>query len=155
MIESNAIPPFNLLKSRRLVDATKDESVLTVKQQIVQTDANEAKAVVYSLFDKRTYLFSVLQTGSDMYVIRSSESLSIIKPQDSVPVNSSLKLLTRREEEVLLALSRGQCAKKVAQTLSISYQTVRTHQKNIYKKLGVNSLLEAIKVFTIPATSLS
>lgn len=52
--------------------------------------------------------------------------------------------ISRRELEVLDLFGRGHGAKGVARQLEISYETVRTHQKNIYRKLGVNSLVQAL-----------
>ncbi len=52
--------------------------------------------------------------------------------------------LTQREQDVLYYLSMGHSAKKVAETLFVSYETVRTHTTNIYRKLNVNSKQELI-----------
>lgn len=62
----------------------------------------------------------------------------------------SCELLSTRERQVLEQLAQGYNAKKVAEMLRISYATVRCHQKNIYKKLHVNSLLEAVTLFRSP-----
>lgn len=56
--------------------------------------------------------------------------------------------LTRREIELLELLSKGYRYKEIADKLFISQDTVRTHIRNIYLKLQVNSKIEAInKVF--------
>lgn len=55
--------------------------------------------------------------------------------------------LTKKEREILDLLSEGYVQKKVAQKLNISYHTVRTHSKNIYRKLNARSSLEAIAVY--------
>ena len=52
--------------------------------------------------------------------------------------------LTQREQDVLYYLSMGHNAKKVAETLFVSYETVRTHTTNLYRKLGVHSKQELI-----------
>ncbi len=56
--------------------------------------------------------------------------------------------LTPREAEVLALLGRGRTAAYIAETLSVSLPTVRTHIQHIYRKLGVGSqqaLLDAIE----------
>lgn len=53
--------------------------------------------------------------------------------------------LTEREEEILKELSNGYSPKEIAETLKISIQTVRTHIKNIYKKLEVNNQIQLLK----------
>lgn len=52
--------------------------------------------------------------------------------------------ISQREREILYMLSKGCSSKEISRSLSISYHTVRTHQKNLYKKLNVNSIGEAI-----------
>lgn len=54
--------------------------------------------------------------------------------------------LTDREREVLEQLCKGKSYKMVADALFISHDTVRHHIKNIYKKLQVHSVSEAILV---------
>jgi DNA-binding CsgD family transcriptional regulator len=50
--------------------------------------------------------------------------------------------LTRRETEVVLCLQKGLSSADIAEKLSLSYHTVRTHLKNIYKKLNISSVRE-------------
>ncbi len=52
--------------------------------------------------------------------------------------------LTDREKEVLDQLCKGKSYKMVADALGITHDTVRHHIKNIYKKLEVHSVSEAI-----------
>jgi DNA-binding CsgD family transcriptional regulator len=47
--------------------------------------------------------------------------------------------LTAREADVLELLRTGQANAQIAEALSISVETVRTHARNIYRKLGVSS----------------
>jgi len=57
---------------------------------------------------------------------------------------STLKVLTRREHEILSLLAAGKTAKPIAVELSLSLTTVRTHIQHILRKLGVHSCLEAV-----------
>jgi two-component system, NarL family, response regulator LiaR len=56
------------------------------------------------------------------------------------PVRSQL---TDREWEVLDLLARGATTEEIARTLVLSTETVRSHLKNLYRKLGVRSRDEA------------
>jgi DNA-binding NarL/FixJ family response regulator len=49
------------------------------------------------------------------------------------------ELLTRREAEVLPLLQRGRTNPQIAAALQIGVETVRTHARHIYRKLGVSS----------------
>lgn len=52
--------------------------------------------------------------------------------------------LTSREQEILRLLTQGKSYKMIADDCSISFETVRTHIKNIYAKLHVASMTEAV-----------
>ncbi len=53
--------------------------------------------------------------------------------------------LTTRENEILQFVAAGLINKQIEETLFISKNTVRTHIKNLYSKLGVKSRTQAIK----------
>ncbi|MGC2165303.1 MAG: response regulator transcription factor [Gallionella sp.] len=62
---------------------------------------------------------------------------------------NSLKLLTEREREILQLLSRGESNKAIAQTLSISYDTVKQHVRHILTKLNLSSRVKAAVLYTV------
>ncbi|HYF31719.1 MAG TPA: response regulator transcription factor [Chitinophagaceae bacterium] len=53
--------------------------------------------------------------------------------------------LSKREQEILEHISNGKSGTMIARELFIDSETVKTHIKNIYAKLNVNSKAEAIK----------
>jgi len=79
--------------------------------------------------------------------IKMIEMLRGDQPGDE-PKNS-LKLLTDREREILQLLSRGESNKAIAQTLSISYDTVKQHVRHILTKLNLSSRVKAAVLFTV------
>lgn len=54
--------------------------------------------------------------------------------------------LSAREKEVLALLVQGQAAREIAETLCISYATVRNHLHAILRKLGVHNQRQAVKL---------
>ena len=52
--------------------------------------------------------------------------------------------LTNREKDILLGLVNGQSYKMIAEVYHISFDTVRTHVRNIYEKLHVASSTQAV-----------
>jgi len=128
--------------------------------------------IVLTVFSDNDSLFTALQAGASGYILKSSTAQIIIKSilevvdggapispkmakilasyfhHESRNKNPKLAQLTIREQQILNLLSEGYIAKKVASKINISYETVRSHQKNIYKKLQVHSLYEAISANT-------
>lgn len=66
------------------------------------------------------------------------------KRQEEYEIRKSIEKLTRREKEVLQALAEGLDSKEIAEKLSITIETERTHMVNILNKLGVHSRLQAL-----------
>jgi DNA-binding CsgD family transcriptional regulator len=55
---------------------------------------------------------------------------------------SGHELLTQREAEVLPLLQVGRSNAQIALALQVGVETVRTHARSIYRKLGVSSRRE-------------
>lgn len=55
------------------------------------------------------------------------------------------ELLTKKETEIAILLMQNYTAKAIAAERIISLNTVQTHMKSIYKKLGINSKFELIE----------
>jgi len=68
------------------------------------------------------------------------------EPAVALPA-SEISGLTSREDEILALLAKGLLCKEIAHELRISTETVSTHLKNIYRKLGVSSRTQAVVKF--------
>jgi DNA-binding NarL/FixJ family response regulator len=98
--------------------------------------------------DEATLVAAILEAvrgGAPMSASIARRVLSSFRDKPTPGVASST-VLTARENEIMEQLALGHSARKVAQLLQISYHTIRCHQKNIYKKLHVKSVLEALAV---------
>jgi DNA-binding NarL/FixJ family response regulator len=69
-----------------------------------------------------------------------------VLPRSAAPTGGAARiavdgadLLTPREAEVLTMLQDGASNAQIANELSIGMETVRTHARNIYRKLGIGS----------------
>jgi ATP/maltotriose-dependent transcriptional regulator MalT len=60
-------------------------------------------------------------------------------------VGESTVSLTNREMEILTLIAMGLTNKKIADQLVISENTLRTHVRNLYRKLDVNNRTQAMK----------
>lgn len=124
--------------------------------------------MVLTIYDNVDTIFDALKAGATSYLLKSTPPERIIEAitevsQGGSPISSriarkvieafSLKEktneyfqeLSRREQDVLEQLSKGFRYKEIADKLFLSVETVRTHIRNIYEKLQVNSRVEALK----------
>ena len=62
--------------------------------------------------------------------------------------------LTDRETEVLTCLSEGWSIPAAARRLMVSQDTVRTHVKHIYAKIGIHSRDDLVEIIKMPDGSL-
>lgn len=124
--------------------------------------------MVLTVYDNADIIFKALRAGANSYMLKSTPSERIIEAITELhnggsPISSEIarkviaafqvkengndlfQHLSKREQEMLEQLSHGFRYKEIADNLSISTETVRTHIRNIYEKLQVNSRVEALK----------
>jgi DNA-binding NarL/FixJ family response regulator len=74
-------------------------------------------------------------------LIEAVEAIDRIAPENERRVDIAL---TAREREVLDRLVSGERTQMIADGMGVSYSTARTHVRNLLRKLGVHSRLEAV-----------
>lgn len=124
----------------------------------------DAPDLVKSLFDAGIHGF-LLKTASISEIGRAIESVlnghiyshvrdrSSQPPSDEKPGPTDLLKdsfrnrlrLSRREQEILVLISKGMTSQRIGKMLFISKFTVETHRKNILRKLELNSSTELVK----------
>lgn len=133
---------------------------------------SQMQFMMCTVYEDDEHIFNALKAGATGYILKKTEPgklLDAIKDlyQGGSPMNAqiarkvissfqppgntknaSLDMLTTREQELLQLLAQGLRYKEIADKLFLSTDTVRTHIRNIYRKLEVQSRTEAInKVF--------
>jgi DNA-binding CsgD family transcriptional regulator len=82
-----------------------------------------------------------------LYLRDMEEYSQPLAETEAISVKEHLDL-TPREQEVFTMLLTGAAPKEIAHTLKISYDTVLFHQKNLYRKLGIQSRAELFARFS-------
>lgn len=59
-------------------------------------------------------------------------------------ITSFSGLLTKREKQILRLTATGATNTEIAEALSVSMHTVKTHVYNLFKKIGVNNRIQAV-----------
>lgn len=112
----------------------------------------EPEGFIRLFLDKGDRIAYLLQQVNDKNI--SSRFISNLQnsfqnvEDNSVPLSKANKYdldsLSKRELEVLQALSEGLTNKEVARKLFLSVNTIKVHTNRIYRKLGANSRTDAI-----------
>lgn len=63
---------------------------------------------------------------------------------DCLPHLKKHPIPTARELDIILQLAKGRSSKEIADSLCVSYETVKSHKKNIFRKFNISSGYETI-----------
>ncbi len=122
--------------------------------------------LICTSFDDSENVFKALKAGATGYLTKTTQPSKLLdsiteaynggSPMNShiarkvvmsfqqTATNPELAKLSFREKDILELLSKGLRYKEIADRLYLSTETVRTHIRNIYTKLQVNSRTEAL-----------
>ena len=134
----------------------------------------ETKFLVLTVFDDDEKIFEAIQAGASGYLLKDDTAVQLneailqtleynavpMSPtiarktlswlrqlqKPAAPVATQQEILSDREIEILKLMVEGLDYKQIADKLFISPLTVRSHTKNIYDKLHVNSKAQAIQI---------
>ena len=132
----------------------------------IKLDKPEIPILILSTFDNPTYVARAVALGANGYLLKGctrEELLAAIRTAaagESAWTRDELRRvtgalatprltadvevpLTQRESEVLRQLAYGLTNKEIAQTLHISYETVKEHVQHILRKIGVSDRTQA------------
>lgn len=132
----------------------------------IKLDRPEMPVLIFSGFDNPTYIARAVALGANGYILkgaskdklldairRSAKGENIWTREELRRVTGALATprlatdvevpLTQRESEVLHQLALGLTNKEIAQSLQISYETVKEHVQHILRKIGVTDRTQA------------
>ncbi|MDR0940470.1 MAG: response regulator transcription factor [Mediterranea sp.] len=66
-------------------------------------------------------------------------------PVSAHPARPASQVLTLTEQSILREIALGKTTKEIAAEKNLSFHTINSHRKNIFRKLGVNNVHEATK----------
>jgi len=124
----------------------KDGTYIRVLQQTVAYEINES--CVLKTIIQHTDISTIKTSGeSELHFIDLVGNDSVYKVQVSC-LNTNLQHIqfTKREKDILKLLDKAWTSEKIAEKLFISVHTVRTHRKNLLKKIGCDNTIELLKL---------
>ena len=129
----------------------KDQALLTLEHSLT---LGEPERILRDFIDVRAPLQQLLQEktvikkhpGYVREIMAAIAKETGVREDGGVSIQSGMQdPLSERELQILRMLNTSQSRLEIAQHLYISINTVRTHLKSIYSKLGVKSRLEAVR----------
>ncbi|MBB5172864.1 response regulator transcription factor [Texcoconibacillus texcoconensis] len=117
----------------------------------------DCKVVILTTFARAGYFQRAIKAGVNGYMLKDnpSEDLAnairrvmegkrIYAPELVDELYSQENPLTKRESELLALMAEGKSTKEIAETLHLTYGTVRNYISTILDKLEVSNRIEAI-----------
>jgi DNA-binding CsgD family transcriptional regulator len=134
------IPPCVIRDCSGLLELVKakGQPILLPKERIVSTESGQRFRIECSLIWKGDQISS-----TPNFVVALSDLSDDNKSETTLQMRFRL---SRRELDVTHYLIRGMSDNEIGEKLYISRQTVHTHIKNIYRKLGAKSRIELYRM---------
>lgn len=122
-----------------------------------------AFVLILTVYDSEKLIFDALANGASGYLTKNSTAAKIVESIREVregggPMSINIARLviksfqrnqnsplSKRETQILELVGNGKSRSQIAKDLFIDLETVRSHIKNIYMKLDVNSRADALK----------
>ncbi len=130
--------------------------------KIIKDKSGHTDIIMVTVYEDSELVFEALKAGASGYITKSANYMELLSALDEIvkggaPMSSRIARmvidnfhvnpnspLTKRETEILQLISEGKTYTQISEELFISKETAKTHIKNIYSKLQVNSKSEAI-----------
>jgi NarL family two-component system response regulator LiaR len=137
----------------------------------IKTDFPKIAVLVLTAYDYEEYVVACLEAGADGFVLKANLPCDglvnavrtvnmgrAVFDQDAISTLKKFALgkdksttttkteLCEREKEILRLAAKGITSKEIASALNISGLTVNSHFSNIFRKLNVQSRIEAVMV---------
>jgi DNA-binding NarL/FixJ family response regulator len=154
--KASATTPDVLIVDLRMPDG---DGIQTIKDLVAANP--QVKVLVLTTYDNEEDIFNALEAGARGYILKDTTSEEIIEAVRMIhegkrylPPGIAARLadrmirpaLTPRELDVLRLVSRGRTNKEMAAAMFISEETVKSHMKGLFHKLGVHDRAEAVGI---------
>jgi DNA-binding NarL/FixJ family response regulator len=135
--------------------------------KIITTKFKETKIIILSMHSQHIYIQKMFLLGVSGYLLKSSSKEEILEAINKVYSGSKYfssevtttileqnllinkkKIsfdLTKREKEILKLIASGFSNSDISKNLFLSIATVKTHRKNLMRKLDINNSITLVK----------
>ncbi|MGI6102088.1 MAG: response regulator, partial [Bacillota bacterium] len=138
-----AVAPMKAVADSKIVILTVDDD----EDIILKAIGSGADGFLAKDCDPATLIEGLLKVLKGVPVIYPGLSdgllFKVLQNRSATPSTDQTQLLTQRETEVLRLLTKGMSNREIAENLSISIQTVKSHVSSILEKLGARDRTQA------------
>lgn len=120
----------------------------------------EIKVLVLTMYPERVLADQLLRAGADGCLLKSRGSKDLVDAIERVgsgksyfdwitdfateTASTATYKLSEREVEIIRQIIAGKTSREISEKLFISEETVKTHRKNVFKKLGIHHVTELV-----------
>ena len=128
--------------------------------QWIKENKPEIKVIILTMYPEKTYIEQLIRVGADGCLLKSRGTHELIEAIDRVTrglsyfdsitdfkkERSQRYKLSDREFDIIRHVILGKSSIDIAVALCISEDTVKTHRKNIFKKLNIHHASELVAI---------
>jgi DNA-binding NarL/FixJ family response regulator len=133
-------------------------------------DAEGTRVIILTTFEQDEYVYEALRMGASGFLLKRAtpealiEAIRVVvsgdallyppitrrlithfaRPEPGEAPAPDLERLTERERDVLVEMARGRSNTEIAERLFVGEQTVKTHIRHIFAKLGFRDRAQAV-----------
>jgi len=161
VLKAHDLQPDIILMDLRMPRMDGVEAIKRIRKVCPHT-----KFIVLTVYDNDDFIFEAIRAGAKAYLMKDisreelirvihavAEGQAYLQPEitsrlldkvSELPLPSESHSFSKREVEILQLLAQGLSNKEIAQQLTLSEHTIKTHVANIFAKLEVNNRAEAV-----------
>lgn len=133
---------------RKIREDKKLKNIPVIMMTALDSEIDQVAGLKVGADDYITKPFQVPMLLARIEALMRRVSMSTSVPALDLPfeTDAEIQTLTAREKEIVSLVAKGLSNKEISEKLYVSELTVKTHLKNIFKKLNVSSRTQAILV---------
>ena len=130
--------------------------------RILKKDFPQIKLLYLSMYNEDSFIKSAKELGASGYLLKDSSGDEIVDAVKKILEGASVFCeirernlhhedyfvknfsLTKRELEVIRHIRQGRSSEEIARKMCLSFETIKSHRKNIFYKLNISKVSELV-----------
>jgi DNA-binding NarL/FixJ family response regulator len=127
------------------------------------------RTIVFTMYDNPAYVWETINAGASGYLLKSASKEELVRAVRAVSAGAGYlqaevtmpllkrfahdartaetrRSLTLREMQILECLAEGESNKSIGRRFSVGEETIKTHLRNLYDKLGASDRAHAVAI---------